>query len=759
MQTCCSQSSATKRSRLDGIPISAEGGSPVKRNLMIDLVDNDDINEGMTALSTPSHQKSVNKVHKERCLKMNQARLLRRTNGGCGNTTMKDAEVTGVWNGLLLFLEKTRSKGQSILEEESRMALTLISSVYKLFTESVYPLLDAIPNGQQVKDRLPWLERGLEIAQYFTGIEESTIRQTVWPEFEAKNTFYKTDNSKRGTASPDHPQFKLYADLRHLLVDYVVSEAGCAIEHGRRVTLRKLTISTNLYLKAQTVNPSLATMKVGRRFVRTILRENGFEYGCIYRDVQKLMESPERQQSMNRWALLYDHALKEQKEGKAIIIATDESYIHTNHHKQCGWRSSSRPVGKIPTSKGSRLIILHALCEDGLCTKVSAEGEMPAYNPNIYDALESTEVIFKGVCMEPNIMNGNIVEKKDKRANYHDTISSPLYMSWVNSRLITWIKAYVPPEKKVYLLLDNASYHHAKDKDSFNPLAPSLTKKELIKRMIVLLDGQQLRLPSTGQMINIGLELNNSSRSATLKELKRASYLWIRENKPEVLLTALDKVLKEHNICPIFTPPYCTRAQPIEHVWSVGKGYAADNYDPNEKSESQIAHKLREGWYVGVSNKSLKYEPGSKCAAGYFSHSVKESNKEYLQYVKMSNTNEGLGTFILSDTEQNELNRILQDPYGTRIELIEVEESLEGPVLSKETDEQDAEEAVNDFINGHETRSVPDISIASYDSKSGLTKTKTESGSECIVKINENDVFEIIDPSPFKNRNPFTFYS
>ena len=63
----------------------------------------------------------------------------------------------------------------------------------------------------------------------------------------------------------------------------------------------------------------------------------------------------------------FGRALKLEREGKAVLVYTDESYLHQNHCPGKSWISKDKEGNIVDrvTSKGRRLIMLHAITKDG----------------------------------------------------------------------------------------------------------------------------------------------------------------------------------------------------------------------------------------------------------------------------------------------------------------------------------------------------------------------------------------------------------
>lgn len=95
---------------------------------------------------------------------------------------------------------------------------------------------------------------------------------------------------------------------------------------------------------------------------------------------------------------------------------------------------------------------MHAMTKDGL---LEVAGVEPS---NILTELyHSCALIFNEVCVD------GITP-----ADYHDTINGEKFIGWIQTRLLPTFKQ-IYPDKKMYLVLDNAKYHHHRGPDWFSP--------------------------------------------------------------------------------------------------------------------------------------------------------------------------------------------------------------------------------------------------------------------------------------------------
>jgi transposase len=255
----------------------------------------------------------------------------------------------------------------------------------------------------------------------------------------------------------------------------------------------------------------------------------------------------------------YAKALKEQEQGTAIIVYMDESYIHAHHCSTKLWflLSDSTKNEVRGDNKGKRIIIMHAMTKDGL---LEVAGVEPS---NILTELyHSCALIFNEVCVD------GITS-----ADYHDTINGEKFIGWVQTRLLPTFKQLYPG-KKMYLVLDNAKYHHHRGPDWFSPsnkkrgaLADFLRQRK-VKSITVeggrVISASKFSADARGK----------ASDGPTLKQLQAA----VKEHlaaHPEINTTVPQQLLSDAGYELLYTPPYVSELQPIEMIWAFTKGLVA----------------------------------------------------------------------------------------------------------------------------------------------------------------------------------------
>ena len=251
--------------------------------------------------------------------------------------------------------------------------------------------------------------------------------------------------------------------------------------------------------------------------------------------------------------------MKEQEDGTAIIVYMDESYIHAHHCSQFLWYSlSSATKNEVRgDNKGKRIIIMHAMTKDGL---LEVEGVEPS---NILTELyHSCALIFDEVCVD------GITP-----ADYHDTINGEKFIGWMQQRLFPTVQKLYPG-KKMYLVLDNAKYHHHRGPDWFSP-----SQQE---------EGSARRLPSPAQRA----EHHRRRRSAAFRPASSARMLAARRGgptlaqlktavkqhlaaHPEINTTVPQQLMSDEGYELLYTPPYVSDLQPIEMIWAFTKALVA----------------------------------------------------------------------------------------------------------------------------------------------------------------------------------------
>src|SRR5207253_2308200 len=122
---------------------------------------------------------------------------------------------------------------------------------------------------------------------------------------------------------------------------------------------------------------------------------------------------------IRQFILEYAAALGEEAAGTAIIVYMDESYIHAHHACKKGWfQSNDRDV--IGDDDGTRLIILHAMTDNGLLTVPDAIATNWLNEPAL-----TAELVFE-----------EVYEDGQDDSDYHNTMTGVKFVAWLRNRLL-----------------------------------------------------------------------------------------------------------------------------------------------------------------------------------------------------------------------------------------------------------------------------------------------------------------------------------
>lgn len=295
-----------------------------------------------------------------------------------------------------------------------------------------------------------------------------------------------------------------------------------------------------------------------------------------------------------------------------VFVFTDESYVHRRLGLTCSYFGKDSKEFNRSASKGDLLIIMHAIkCNGPLieyddcnqpCDRLEWTDDTPSPYPD-KDGLFSCENIWKATM---------------KTGDYHQNMSSKMFLKWVDECPIPTFKRLYKG-KKMVLVMDNAAYHHKRRIDSLS----SQMKEELVV-MAKNFGCTHINIPITERRHDWLIAENNvdnimnydgltcdvafndvrfvatASRNnpfiPNVEELRRGLLKYISEVHPEELVCEVEKLLTEHGHCIMWTPPYTPELRPIELFWAAGKNnvHYRNSADTTNK---QVVEYLREGWY------------------------------------------------------------------------------------------------------------------------------------------------------------------
>ncbi len=223
---------------------------------------------------------------------------------------------------------------------------------------------------------------------------------------------------------------------------------------------------------------------------------------------------------------------------------------------------------------------------DGLL--YSSEG--PQATDNVRDEIPNCELVFEA----------NVHEE-----DYHRSMNGKLFMLWLNNRLIPSFKRKYG-DKKMILILDNASFHHHRGDDF---ISVSGKRKDELIEILSKLGVDHVDVMRKDQLVRFekkSWSAHGGQHAPTSLEIKtRIEEELMR--RPELRKTEVQKLFGSHGYKLVYTPPYCPSTQPIEVVWSHVKRYVASKYEKG-RNPTLLRKHLQLGFYGDGTHKGVTRE-------------------------------------------------------------------------------------------------------------------------------------------------------
>jgi hypothetical protein len=264
---------------------------------------------------------------------------------------------------------------------------------------------------------------------------------------------------------------------------------------------------------------------------------------------------------IRQFILEYAAAMKEEMDGKAIIVYMDESFIYAHHASKKGWFHPSN-LDVIGDGDGKRLIILHAMTDSGLLAVPDEVASNWLNEPAL-----TAELVFE-----------EVLEDGQDDSDYHNTMTGVKFVAWLRNRLLpTFEKLY--PGKKMYLVLDNAGYHKPRDETWISD-KKSQNKHDLAHTLLDL-GVEELTTVKDGRIVPAHkFEAKVGAGGTTKDDLVAAIKKWLEEHS-DANRTVVEQLMSDAGHSLVFTPPFCPEVQPIELLWAKIKRYVADRSTHN----------------------------------------------------------------------------------------------------------------------------------------------------------------------------------
>jgi len=436
---------------------------------------------------------------------------------------------------------------------------------------------------------------------------------SLWCKWRDEREVYVVDSAKRGGGASNHINHS-----HHVSVDVILT----ITEKIREANVTGGGCMTTELIDAIHEVHDIAILP---RTLRNVLASMGYRYGKG--NVIGKMNDAWYMSRIRTFLIQYSQALKEEQEGRCVIVYTDESYVNINHARKQTWYSdiaTEKSDVVRPSGRGRRLVLLHAFTQDGWLSH-----DKCVHNDRVDQVSFSCELIYEA-------------EKGD--SDYHDNMNGDIYMQWLNNRLmVAFNKRY--PRQKMVLVLDNASYHHVRGPDWIN--VHSMKKDEIAYKLVELgvtditVERQKKGTESkeTRRFNQPSFYQHGGRWAPTLEELKGELTKYLKDH-PAVNRTEVAKLFDANDHQLIYTPPYLPGVQPIERLWAYVKNYVASQY-----KSGRTIRTLLEQTYKGFYGDGEKHgEVTKQLSAKVIKHSIDYCNELINQDDSLDGTMDNLQT-------------------------------------------------------------------------------------------------------------------
>jgi len=394
----------------------------------------------------------------------------------------------------------------------------------------------------------------------------STLRSAA-QQFAASGLLPESDTSHRGRGHPSHP-------LHHSQTDQFGPsfEAELLIHELVHAQKTQGTYVTSTVIRAEL--QQRLSIDVCRRTVRRWLRELGYRWR--HKRYIGGMKPQARAVRIRQFILEYAAALAEEAAGTAKIVYFDESYIHAHQASKYGWF----PAGDhdaIGDDNGKRIIILHAMTEDGLLAVPDAVASNWLNEPAL-----TAELVFD-----------EVLEDGQDDADYHNTMNGVKIIAWLRSRLFPTFE-HLYPGKMMYLVLDNATYHAPRD-ETWISASQARNKHQLAHQLLDLEVPQLVTVDASHRVIPAHMFEAKRSEGGPSKDDLLAAVQKFLDEHPDHNRTVIEQLMSDKGYSLVYTPPFCPEVQPIELLWAEVKRYVADRCY-HKRSPTEAREQTEEGF-------------------------------------------------------------------------------------------------------------------------------------------------------------------
>ena len=429
----------------------------------------------------------------------------------------------------------------------------------------IVKLLKNLKREKQKGTPLISLNDPIERAHVYTGISTSALR--TWIDMDDTPAKTPAKNKKRG------PKEKLDSFDVNTIVN-TVQKMFAAREVMTVIKLKK-TLEEN------------CDLNISKTTLWRCLKAQGYAFRKTGGNRHILCERGD----LRRARAKFLREIKKAREQNTNLVFLDETWVNVNHTFLKEWMKNDLSEARaIPTGKGQRLILLHAVDDK--------QGFIP-----------DCKLLFKS----------NSTDGRD----YHTEMNGDTFEYWLKDKLLPAL------DEPSLVLLDNASYHTRKDPAT---TAPTMASK--LDDMREWLKKKGLAFPEKGP----------GSHKKDLLEI-------INANKPPQEYI-VDNLIREYGHEPLRLPPYHCQFNPIELLWGIIKNdVAANNTEFKLDAMKALTEKAIDN--VSLQTIKMAFEHAKKIEEAYWQRDGLHISPEIPpMLINLDNTSDEYTSYAASSSDE-----------------------------------------------------------------------------------------------------------
>ena len=212
---------------------------------------------------------------------------------------------------------------------------------------------------------------------------------------------------------------------------------------------------------------------------------------------------------------------------------------------------------------GKRLIVLHAMTDNGLVATPDATGSDFLNEPAL-----TAELVFE-----------EVYEDGQDEGDYHNTMTGVKFVAWLRNRLLATFDELHAGKKMLPGAGQRQLLHKPRD-ESWVSGSKVQNKHNLAHKLLDLGVMQLTPVHDSSRLIPAHkFEHTRSNGGPSKEDLLVAVHKWLEEH-PDHNRTVVEQLMTDAGHTLVYTPPFCPEVQPAELLWASIKGYVAESLSP-----------------------------------------------------------------------------------------------------------------------------------------------------------------------------------